>query len=121
MFKVEVDKAKNLVRNDLAGRVPAAEAERCLQEFRGLVPDLRPGFALLTDMSQLETMDFGCTPFIQQIMDLLNQHGIERVVRIIPDPHKDIGFSIMSLFHYRKGVRIVTCATVEEAERVLAS
>jgi hypothetical protein len=27
----------------------------------------------------------------------------------------------MSLFHYRRGVRIVTCATLAEAEAVLAS
>jgi hypothetical protein len=42
------------------------------------------------------------------------------VVRIIPDPRKDIGLSIMSVFHYRRGVRIVTCETLAEALSALA-
>ena len=40
-------------------------------------------------------------------------------LRIIPDPHKDIGFKILSLFHYRRRVRIVTCATLGEAMKAL--
>jgi hypothetical protein len=54
-------------------------------------------------------------------MDLLNQHGVAMIVRVIPDPHKDIGLNILSLFHYRRGIRIVTCKTMEEARTVLAS
>jgi len=45
--------------------------------------------------------------------------GVELVVRVIPDPHKDIGFNILSLFHYRRRVRIVTCPTLEEAMKAL--
>jgi len=54
------------------------------------------------------------------MMDLCNKKGVETVVRVIPDPHKDIGLNIMSLFHYRRRVRVVTCQTLEEARRVLA-
>jgi hypothetical protein len=53
-------------------------------------------------------------------MDLCNKHGIEMVVRVIPDPQKDIGLNILSLFHYRRRVRIVTCKTLAEAMRALA-
>jgi hypothetical protein len=45
---------------------------------------------------------------------------VETVVRVIPDPHKDIGLNIMSLFHYRRRVRIITCETLAEALRSLA-
>jgi hypothetical protein len=41
------------------------------------------------------------------------------VVRVIPDPARDIGLQIMSLFHYGHDVRIVTCATLDEAQRAL--
>jgi len=53
-------------------------------------------------------------------MDLLNKQGVSTVVRVIPDPRKDIGFNILSLFHYRPDVQIVTCETLEEAMKVLA-
>jgi hypothetical protein len=39
---------------------------------------------------------------------------------VIPDPRKDIGFNILSLFHYRHDIHIVTCETLEEAKRALA-
>jgi hypothetical protein len=41
------------------------------------------------------------------------------VVRVIPDPHRDIGMTIMSVFHYRGGVKIFTCQTLAEAEETL--
>jgi hypothetical protein len=53
------------------------------------------------------------------MMDLCNKKGVETVVRVIPDPRKDIGLNILSLFHYRRHVRIVTCATISEAMNVL--
>jgi hypothetical protein len=90
------------------------------REIPTLLPDLRPGFRLLTDMSSLESMDLACVPYIKQLMDLCNKHGIEMVVRVIPDPQKDIGLNILSLFHYRRRVRIVTCKTLAEAMRALA-
>ena len=85
------------------------------EQIPPLMADLRPGFRLLTDLSGLESMDLACVPYIQRMMDLCNKKGVEMVVRVIPDPHKDIGLNILSLFHYRRRVRIVTCATLEEA------
>lgn len=41
-------------------------------------------------------------------------------MRIVPDPKKDIGFRVMSYFHYAADVGIVTVETMEEAERALA-
>ena len=47
-------------------------------------------------------MDVACAPDIEQAMDLLNEAGIVKVVRVIAHPRQDIGLSIMSLFHYRR-------------------
>jgi hypothetical protein len=41
-------------------------------------------------------------------------------VRIITDPRQDIGLNIMSLFHYRRRIPIVTCQSMEEALKALA-
>jgi hypothetical protein len=43
------------------------------------------------------------------------------VVRVIPDPHRDIGLQIMSYFHYSGDVQILTCQTLAEAEEILRS
>ena len=119
MFQVEADKSKNLLKISFAGRVGLEEAKRCEEEVETLVPDLQPGFQLLTDLSGLESMDLACVPHIERVMDLCNRKGVAKIVRIVPDPHKDIGFNILSLFHYRHGIPIVTCETPEEAIEAL--
>src|SRR5579859_6813922 len=119
MFEVLVEKATNTLKLSYAGRVEAAEAQRCAQEIQSLLGQLQPGFRFLSDFRALEAMDLGCVPSIEKVMDWCNDAGIKMVVRIIPDRRKDIGLDIMSLFHYRRGVRIVTCDTLEEAESVL--
>ncbi len=119
MFRVEVDKARSLLKISYAQHVGPEDTKRVLEEIPAFLTDVRPGFRLLTDLSGLETMDLACVPSIRRMMDLCNKKGVEMVVRVIPDPHKDIGMNILSLFHYRRRVRIVTCATLEEAMKVL--
>ena len=120
MFQAEVDKSKNLLKVSYAQHVAPQDTKRAAEDLSRLLPELRPGFRLLTDLSGLESMDLACMPHLKRMMDLCNKQGIALVVRVIPDPHKDIGLNILSLFHYRRRVRIVTCETLEEAMKVLA-
>ena len=119
MFQVEVDKSKNLLKISYAQHVGPEDTKGVVEKAPTLLPDLRPGFRLLTDLSGLESMDLACVPYIKRMMDVCNKKGVEEVVRVIPDPQKDIGLSILSLFHYRRRVRIVTCTTLEEAMKAL--
>jgi anti-anti-sigma regulatory factor len=119
MFQTEVDKDRNLLKISYAQRVGPEDTKRVEEKLPTLLTDLSAGFRLLTDLSGLESMDLACGPYLKRMMDLLNKKGVETVVRVIPDPHKDIGMSIMSLFHYRRRVRIVTCKTLEEAMQAL--
>ena len=65
-------------------------------------------------------MPITAAPYIGQIMELCAEKGGELVVRLLPaEPSKDIGFAIMSHFHYAPDIRIVTCATMEEAASYL--
>jgi anti-anti-sigma regulatory factor len=119
MFETGFDKTKDLLRVAFAGHVDREEAKQCTEQMALLLPDTKPGFRLLTDLTSLETMDTACAPFIRKSMDLCNEHGVRTVIRVIPDPHKDIGFNILSLFHYRQEIHIVTCETMAEATKVL--
>ncbi len=119
MFQAEVDKANNLLKVRYTGRVTSAETQRGADEVEDVLKDLLPGFRLLTDLSALDSMERECVPHLEKLMDACNHKGVAVVARVIPDPHKDIGLNIMSLFHYHRGVRIVTCATLEEANQAL--
>ncbi|HZR16474.1 MAG TPA: hypothetical protein VFE51_04040 [Verrucomicrobiae bacterium] len=121
MIEGTLDKSTNLIKMSYSGRVDPEQTQAYVPRMQAMLAEVQPGFRLLTDLRRLETMDLGCVPFIEQVMDLCDDRGISMVVRIIPDPHKDIGLNIMSLFHYRRGVRIVTCLTMEQAETALAN
>lgn len=119
MFRAEADKSKNLLRFSFSGRVTPEETARWRDKLPGLLAELAPAFKLLNDFSALDSMDVACAPDIEFGMELCDKAGIAKVVRIISDPSKDIGFSIMSLFHYRRRIPIVTCETMEEALKAL--
>src|SRR5437016_7083084 len=120
MFQLEIEPTANLMKLTFGGHLSAKEMEECVEQFKQVLKEFQPGFRLLTDLTAMEATDLDCAPHIERIMDLCNEAGIGLIVRVIPDPHKDIGLNIMSLFHYRRGVRIVTCETIEQAQLALA-
>jgi anti-anti-sigma regulatory factor len=119
MLAVEIDQPQNLLVIRYSGSVRAYETERGLGEIRSALPKLKSGFRLLADLTELKLMDVACAPHIEKAMDACNENGIATVVRVIPDPARDIGMQIMSLFHYGGNVRIVTCQTLDEAKEIL--
>jgi hypothetical protein len=52
-------------------------------------------------------------------MRLCNEKEVSAVVRVIPNPQRDIGLRIMSFFHYGPDVHIATCAALDEAREIL--
>ncbi|PTY01237.1 hypothetical protein DB354_00350 [Opitutus sp. ER46] len=82
--------------------------------------ELGQGFTMLTDLADLEHMELECVGELTRMMDVCMAAGIGKVVRVIPDPDKDIGFNLLSLTHYRGKVPTATCETREEAEAELA-
>ena len=119
MIKFEVDEPKRLLTIRYRGVVRPEETEKGLEQIRNDLAKLQRGFRLLVDLSELQSLDVGCAPFIEKAMDMCNEKGASMVVRVIPDPHRDIGLQIMSIFHYGADVQILTCQTLAEAEEIL--
>lgn len=121
MIQAQSDKSRQLIRITFSGDVEAEEMKLHSTKVTSLVSELQPGFRLLTDLSELKSMDQASIPYIKQQMKLFREKGVAEIIRVIPDPQKDIGFNILSIFHYGRDVRIVTCASLAEAEERLAS
>jgi len=119
VIKFEVDRPRNRFAIRYSGSVLAKDTEEGLNHIRSGLAQLQTSFRLLVDLTDLDSMDVKCAPFIEQAMDLCNAKGASMVVRVIPDPHRDIGMTIMSIFHYRGDVKITTCQTLAEAEQLL--
>lgn len=119
MFTVKLDQSANTLTISYGGRVTREETGLCAGEVRFALTILKPGFRLIVDLTGLELMEVACSPVIANIMEICNDAGVAEVVRIIPDPTRDIGLQIMSFFHYGNDVSIRTCANLAEAMELL--
>jgi hypothetical protein len=120
MFSIEVSDAERLIKISWFGHVDLDEMRRCADEIGATPSKLRPGFRVLVDMTDLESMDYTGAPYIGSVMDFCVNNQVEHVVRVIPNPHKDIGLNIMSYLRYGSKVRVTVCENLADAMRLLA-
>ena len=114
MIKLSHDKKRNIVILSYEGNVNIKEEKELYRKLQTLIPKCHRGFKLLVDLSLVDNIKKEVLPVIKKIMDLFDQHGISEVIRIIPDPDKDIGFNILSIFHYAKDIKMLTCQSLEQ-------
>jgi len=119
MLLISSSKPKQLLQVRYIGHVTLEEFRRVRDEFVQQLGELARGFTLLGDFSQMDVMDDDCAPEMGRYMELVTEAGVGTVVRVVPDPGKDIGLNILSRFHYRTQPNIVTCETLAEAAEVL--
>ena len=120
MFSVEVHDTNRLIKISWSENVSADEMRECAEQLGALTADMGPGFRLLSDLTGLESMDPTGTPYIAAMMDLFSAKQVGLIVRVIPDPRKDIGLNILSYFHYGSQVRIETYQNLRDALQSLS-
>jgi hypothetical protein len=120
MFLATANKAKQLLHVSYIGQVLPEELERGLEDLKVLLAELSPGFRVLVDFERLEFMGIDCVPPVGRGMELIGQGGVGLVVRVVPDPSKDIGLSILTVFHYTPRPRIAYCKSLLEAAQILS-
>ena len=120
MYSVEVDRSKRLIVISALQHVTAQEVQQVALEVRKQLETVAPGIRALTDFRWLKSMDSGAAPHIADIMDALREKQVSSVIRVMPDPHKDIGLNILSQFHYDSKMRITTFETLADALQVLS-
>lgn len=115
MYSVEFDRSKRLLVISAAGRVTKREVESVALRIREMVKEVTPGFRVLTDFRWLERMDLTAAVPLAEIMDALAEKDVAAVVRVVPDPQKDIGLNILSQFHYGPQIKLATFESLAEA------
>jgi hypothetical protein len=98
-----------------AGEVTKKEVETVALRVREMMKEMTPGFRVLTDFRWLDRMEPAATVHLAEIMDTLAEEGVAAVVRVVPDPHKDIGLNILSQFHYGPQIKLATFESLAEA------
>ena len=115
MYSVEFDRSKRLLVISAAGQVTKKEVESVALRVREMMKEVTPGFRVLTDFRWLERMDPAAAVPLAEIMDALAAKDVAAVVRVVPDPRKDIGLNILSQFHYGPQIKLATFESLAEA------
>jgi hypothetical protein len=115
MYSVEADQSKRLLVISAAGRITKKEVAAVAQQVRRIMHEMTPGFRVLTDFRWLDRMEPAAAIHIAEIMDALAEKKVAMVVRVIPDPRKDIGLNILSQFHYGPNIKLVTFESLAAA------
>jgi hypothetical protein len=115
MVSVETDRSRRLLVISAAGHVSKEEMKQAAVRVREVLQRVAPGLRVLTDFRWLESMPPSAAPHIAEIMDALAEKQVASVIRIIPDPGKDIGLNILSQFHYSRELPISTVETLVDA------
>jgi anti-anti-sigma regulatory factor len=115
MFHAEANKTGGVLTMSFAHHVDAAQMNLCLERVTHLLNDMESGFRLMTDLSSLDSMDAECAQDLGAMMDLCSKKGVKGIFRVIPDPQKDIGFTILSHLHYGPDVTVTTYDNLADA------
>jgi hypothetical protein len=115
MYSVEADRSKRLLVISAAGEVTKKEVETVAGRVREMMKEVTPGFRVLTDFRWLDRMEPAAAAHLAEIMDVLAAKDVAAVVRVVPDPHKDIGLNILSQFHYGPQIKLATFESLAEA------
>ncbi len=109
----------NVLRVAFEGQVGRHDFDEMERDLPSIFRCLQPDFALLTDLSEVKEIEYSCAGAIGKLMEQLVEAGAGRVVRVVPDPRKDIGFGILSAFHYPANLPVQICGDLEEAKELL--
>lgn len=119
MVEVHADRERQILTIKLSQRVSAQEMESHLPRVNDELDKLKSGFIVFTDLSALEFMENTATDQIGTYMGIFNEKGVSRIVRLVPDPSKDVGFKLLAIFHYDEAIPTVTCETEDDAAKAL--
>ena len=100
MFDATTNRAGDLLIIHFSGSVDREQSSQCVELVRKLIPEVKPGFTAITDLGRLEHMDLDCAQDVGLLMDICNEAKVANVCRVIPNSEVDIGWNILSRFHY---------------------
>ena len=111
--------AQNRLQVTIVGNLSRKNLDQLYTEIRFCVADLRPGFGVITDLSNCSIASLSGIPTFRKISNYLITNKVGAVVRVIDK--KRVVFRQLSNFTAKtKGYKADTCYSLEEAEAALS-
>jgi len=117
-LKVRANIAKNRLHFTIAGKASKADLDKLYTDVRFCVADLKPGFDVITDLSQCTLAHLTGVPTFIKIMNFLIANDVGNVVRII-NGNSVIFKQVLNISTRICSYKPIYVSTLEEAEEKL--
>lgn len=118
-LQADADISRNRLLITIAGAVDKAELDRLYTDVRFCVADLKPGFDVITDLTQATLGHLSALPTFRKIMAYLASNGVRDVVRVM-NPDNLIHRQILNHAARVPGYKAMYVTSREEAEGLLS-
>jgi len=117
MYKIEADKARNLLILHLEGFMSDDELKKGAEEVMRKSDTLKDGFVVINDISKMKPASQGGAEEIKKAQQYVVQRGMGRIIRVTSDPISSMQFNRTS-----KSVGYIaeTAGSMEEALKMVA-
>jgi hypothetical protein len=117
MYKIRIDALKNRLYVQLEGFFSFDDMKRCVDETMQESGKLKPGYTVITDISQLKTPSQEVAAEIERVQAHFVKSGVTHGVRVV-------GGSVISGIQFKRtgahaGYQSVNVNTMDEAEKLL--
>lgn len=119
MYKLRVDEPNNRIYITITGILNFEEAQKAKQDIESSIMGIQPGFDVVNDISKLIRADEKAGTILKEIIIILIQKGVRRVVRVV-------GTSQMGLIQFANNsiqteqYNLNYVPTLEDAEALLS-
>jgi len=115
---IRADPVKNRLYLRLAGMMMDEDAKKVAETILAEIRKLRPGFAVINDISELKPASEKASEELRRAQDASAKAGVKRVIRVVGS--KTItNMQWNRTLREAQGMNAETVATVEDAERLL--
>ncbi|MDZ8117988.1 hypothetical protein [Pontiella agarivorans] len=119
MYLFEIDTPNNRMHIMLADHFTEQEARELLEKCTSRIKEVNPEYKILCDLTALKTFEHPAKMIYRSIMDLFNETGAKKIIRLFSDPRQTFGMNIMSTFHYNDNVEIISTDSLSRARKHL--
>lgn len=88
MYQTKTDTARNRLYIFLKGRLSAQEVEAAARQVIADIPTLKPGFDVVTDISEFEPVTQKDAEALLKVHKAFFENGVNRIVRVVADELK---------------------------------
>lgn len=117
-LKVRVDISRNRLYLVIAGKITGKDIDEFYTDIRFGVADLKPGFGVVTDLTQCQLSHLAAIPTFRKIMHYLADKGVREIVRVV-NRDSMVFRQAMNITAHFQGYKPVYVDTITAADEML--